>query len=226
MNNNIRAAARSFLNEYKLNEVTLDNLKEIIKSQGYTIVEFNNIFNEENVTQIIDALGVNEQVEKTKGFTYADSKRRIVFLNEDLSNSEKLLVLAHEEGHIYCNHFSSVPIIGREVVEEHEANEFTHYILNNSIGQKIGIIIKKRRKPIIISLAIILVILIGMVVVGVIQKEQSYYGDYYMTSTGNKYHEEECIFVKDKTNIHRMTIEEFESGEYEPCGICLPHDSK
>lgn len=226
MNNNIRAAARSFLNEYKLNEVTLDNLKQIIKSQGYTIVEFNNIFNEENVTQIIDALGVNEQVEKTKGFTYADSKRRIVFLNEDLSNSEKLLVLAHEEGHIYCNHFSSVPIIGREVVEEHEANEFTHYILNNSIGQKIGIIIKKRRKPIIISLAIILAILIGMVVVGVIQKEQSYYGDYYMTSTGNKYHEEECIFVKDKTNIHRMTIEEFESGEYEPCEICLPHDSK
>jgi len=226
MNNNIRAAARSFLNEYKLSEVTLDNLKEIIKSQGYTIVEFNNIFNEENVTQIIDALGVNEQVEKAKGFTYADSKRRIVFLNEDLSNSEKLLVLAHEEGHIYCNHFSSVPIIGREVVEEHEANEFTHYILNNSIGQKIGIIIKKRRKPIIISLAIILVILIGMVVIGVIQKEQSYYGDYYMTSTGNKYHEEECIFVKDKTNIHRMTIEEFESGEYEPCEICLPHDSK
>lgn len=226
MNNNIRAAARSFLNEYKLNEVTLDNLKQIIKSQGYTIVEFNNIFNEENVTQIIDALGVNEQVEKTKGFTYADSKRRIVFLNEDLSNSEKLLVLAHEEGHIYCNHFSSVPIIGREVVEEHEANEFTHYILNNSIGQKIGIIIKKRRKPIIISLAIILAILIGMVVVGVIQKEQSYYGDYYITSTGNKYHEEECIFVKDKTNIHRMTIEEFESGEYEPCEICLPHDSK
>lgn len=226
MNNNIRAAARSFLNEYKLNEVTLDNLKQIIKSQGYTIVEFNNIFNEENVTQIIDALGVNEQVEKTKGFTYADSKRRIVFLNEDLSNREKLLVLAHEEGHIYCNHFSYVPIIGRDVVEEHEANEFTHYILNNSIGQKIGIIIKKRRKPIIISLAIILAILIGMVVVGVIQKEQSYYGDYYMTSTGNKYHEEECIFVKDKTNIHRMTVEEFESGEYEPCEICLPHDSK
>lgn len=105
MNNNIRAVARSFLNEYKLNEVTLDNLKQIIKSQGYTLVEFNNIFNEENVTQIIDSLGVNEQVEKTKGFTYADSKRRIVFLNEDLSNDEKLLVLAHEEGHIYSTTF-------------------------------------------------------------------------------------------------------------------------
>ena len=39
---------------------------------------------------------------------------------------------------------------------------------------------------------------------------------------GNKYHEKDCIFVKDKTNVHRMTEEEFESGEYEPCRICLP----
>ena len=47
-----------------------------------------------------------------------------------------------------------------------------------------------------------------------------------LTSTGNKYHEEECIFVKDKTNTRRLTIEEFESGDYEPCDICLPHDSQ
>ena len=47
MNNNIKAAAKSFLNEYKLNEVTLDSLREIIARQGYTIVEFNNIFNDE-----------------------------------------------------------------------------------------------------------------------------------------------------------------------------------
>ena len=226
MNNNIKAAAKSFLNEYKLNEVTLDSLREIIARQGYTIVEFNNIFNDENVTALIEALGVDEQVEKTKGFTYADSKRRLVFLNEDLSDAEKLLVLAHEEGHIYCNHLSSVPIIGKDVVEEHEANEFTHYILNNSISHKVGFIVKTRKKAITIATAILIVLIAGVIVFSAVRKEQSYYGEYYLTSTGNKYHEEECIFVKDKTSVHRMTIEEFESGEYEPCEICLPHDSK
>ena len=54
------------------------------------------------------------------------------------------------------------------------------------------------------------------------EKEKHYYGTYYITESGNKYHERNCIFVKDKTNIRRMTVEEFESGEYEPCAICLP----
>lgn len=71
-------------------------------------------------------------------------------------------------------------------------------------------------------MAIILSILIGMVAVGVIQKQQSYYGDYYITSSGNKYHEKECIFVKDKTNVQRLTKEQFDSGEYDPCQMCLP----
>lgn len=226
MDNSIKAAAKSFLNEYKLSEITLDNLKQIIKSQGYTIVEFNNIFNDENVAHLINVLGLDEQIEKTKGFTYADTKRRLVFLNEDLSDAEKLLVLAHEEGHIYCNHFSSAPIIGRDVVEEHEANEFTHYILHNSITRKFGVAVKRRKKPIIITVAVIMAIVVGLVILGVVKKEQSYYGEYYLTTTGNKYHEEKCIFVKDKTNVRRLTIEEFESGEYEPCGICLPHDSQ
>ena len=224
MNNDIKAAARRFLNEYRLNEVTLDNLKQIINSQGYTIIEFNNIFNDENVAQLIESLGLDEQVEKSKGFTYADSKRRLVFLNEDLSDTEKLLVLAHEEGHIYCNHLSSVPIIGRDVVEEHEANEFTHYILNNSISQKVGFVVKTRKKAIAIVAVILILVIAGVAIFSAIRKEQSYYGEYYLTSTGNKYHEEECIFVKDKTSVRRMTIEEFESGEYEPCGICLPNE--
>ena len=225
MNNRARARAKEFLNEYRLTQVTLDDLKRIITSQGYTIVEFNHIFNDEHVTALIEALHLDEVVEKSKGFTYADPQRRLVFLHEDLSDNEKLLVLAHEEGHIYCDHFSSVPVIGRDVIEEHEANEFTHYILNRSMAGKIDRFIKERKK-LCSTVAIVLVVaIIGLLVFKAVQKERSYYGEYYITASGNKYHEEECIFVKDKTNIHRMTIDEFESGDYEPCGICLPHSN-
>lgn len=224
MNNDIKATAKRFLNEYKLGEVTLADLRQIIKSQGYLIVEYNHIFNDENVARLIESLKLDAQVSKSKGFTYADSQRRLVFLHEDLSDDEKLLVLAHEEGHIYCDHFSSSPIIGKDVVEEHEANEFTHYILNKSISQKIGVAVKKRKKTISIVAIVLVILVIGGVIFNAIKREQSYFGEYYLTSTGNKYHEEECIFVKDKSSVHRMTIEEFESGNFEPCGICLPHD--
>lgn len=53
-----------------------------------------------------------------------------------------------------------------------------------------------------------------------------YYGELYITSTGNKYHEKDCIFVKHKDNVERLKIEQFENGEYEPCDICLPHGSQ
>lgn len=223
MNNNVKAKAKAFLNEYHLTEITLEGLKRVITGQGYTIVEFNHIFNDEAVTALIEALDLDEMVAKAKGFTYADRQRRLVFLHEDLSEKEKLLVLAHEEGHIYCDHFSSVPVIGRDVVEEHEANEFTHYILNRGISGRIGGFIKARKKLFCMIAIVIAVAAMGLLALKATQKERSYYGEYYLTSSGNKYHEKDCIFVKNKTNVHRMTVDEYESGEYEPCGICLPH---
>ena len=222
MDNEVKKKAQSFLKEYGLQNVTLENLRSAIQKQGYTIVEYNNIFNDENVAALIDALGLENFCERSKGFTYADTKRRLVFLHEDLSDKEKLMILAHEEGHIYCNHLTSTPVLGRDVIEEHEANEFAHYLLNQSVWQKIGYVVKGHKKTsAAIGVAIALLVVSGFVGYK-IYCGNTYYGEYYITESGNKYHEKDCIFVKDKTNTHRMTIEEFESGEYEPCGICLP----
>ena len=62
------------------------------------------------------------------------------------------------------------------------------------------------------------------VVMGVVhnERQRSYYGEYYITNSGHKYREAECIFVKDKSNVERLTKEDYYSGEYEPCQICLP----
>ena len=116
MANGVREKAEDFLRQYGLSKITLDDIRRIITSQGYTIVEFNHIFNDEPVTKLIEALKLDEMVEKARGFTYADRYRRLVFVHEDLTDDEKLLVLAHEEGHISCNHFSASPVIGRDVV--------------------------------------------------------------------------------------------------------------
>lgn len=57
MDNEIKKKATSFLKEYGLQNVTLENLRSVIQKQGYTIVEYNNIFNSENVATLINALG-------------------------------------------------------------------------------------------------------------------------------------------------------------------------
>lgn len=222
MKHNIKATANSFLTEFKLNEVTLSELKRVVKSQGYTIVEFNHVSNSNEVETLIQLLGLQRYIEQAKGFTYADDQRRLVFLHEDLSDEEKLLVLAHEEGHIYCGHISSTPIMGKDVVEEYEANEFTHYILNKSIPQKFNSFVKRKKKALLAIAICCVVLAVGVFVFCRIQKEQSYYGEYYITSTGNKYHEKECIFVKDKSGVERLTKDQFASGEYEACATCLP----
>lgn len=222
MTNNIKKTVRHFHDEFGVKDVTLENLCAAIKKQGYIIVEYNNIFNDDNVASLIDALGLEQLCERSKGFTYADSKRRLVFLHEDLSEDEKLMVLAHEEGHIYCEHMNSSPIIGRDVQEEHEANEFAHYLLNPSMSVKVKRSLKQHKKAVCVSVIGLILAVSLAVTLGYVSREKRYYGEYYITETGSKYHEKDCAFVRNKTNVHRMTVEEYESGDYEPCKVCQP----
>ena len=80
----------------------------------------------------------------------------------------------------------------------------------------------KRASIITISIAVCVVVIIPIIFFSL--KQQSYYGEFYITKTGTCYHEKDCIFVKDKTSIQRLTEGDYYSGKYDPCQICLPHD--
>lgn len=224
MVNNIKKTAQLFREEFSVRSVTLDNLRSVIRRQGYNIIEFNGIADNENVATLIEALGLQTYCQSSKGFTYADSRYRLVFVHEALSDSEKLMVLAHEEGHIYCKHFSEAKIIGRDVAQEHEANEFAHYLLHQNVWQRIRCMAKESRKASILVAVSLALLISGGIIFYKMYCENTYYGEYYITSTGNKYHNEDCGYVKGKDNIERLTIEQYESGEYEPCEVCLPNE--
>ncbi len=84
----------------------------------------------------------------------------------------------------------------------------------------------RRHKVATILIAICLVVIVvAGAIFSQIEKEKQYYGEYYITSTGNKYHDKDCGYVKGKDNIEQLTIEQYESGEYEPCGVCLPSEA-
>lgn len=67
MQNNAKKEAAKFLTEYNLKSITTENLKEILKMQGYTVIEFNNIFNDKDVSALINALDLKETVEHARG---------------------------------------------------------------------------------------------------------------------------------------------------------------
>lgn len=218
----VKLKAKRFLKEFGVHVIDYPTLREILEKQGYSIVEFNTASNDETVSTLISILRVGDNVKHSRGFTFADNNHRIVFVHAELSEKEKLIVLAHEEGHIYCGHLASGSIIGRDVQEEYEANEFAHFVLNPDKISQASSSIGRHKKTWIIALICVGVLVIGGTIFCVIHQEQQYYDEYYITESGNKYHREDCIFVKDKTNVRRLTLEEFESGEYEPCKMCLP----
>lgn len=223
VSNNVKKLAHDFCKKHKVLKPSYESMSNIAESLGYLIVEFNFIYNEEHVSVLIEKLKLDDAILREKGFTYVDSKHRLIFVNEDLSNDEKLMVLTHELGHIVCNHFSHINIIGLDVQEENQANEFAHYILVPEWNERIIRGIRSNRKQAIVaSIAVILIIFVGILSIYSFH-EKKYYGEYYITESGQKYHEKECIFVKDKDNVHRLTEDEFETGDYEPCQICLPN---
>ena len=136
-----------------------------------------------------------------------------------LTEEEKQIVLAHEEGHIWNDHLSKECVLGNDVVQEYEANEFAHFLL----ADKKGTI--KRTKILVVCT---IILLITAICLGVFLKNRHdvavFKDDLYRTESGSKYHLRDCIYIKDKTDVYRLTIEEFNSGKYEPCEACKPDE--
>lgn len=216
----IQAKVKDMLSHYKLSKVSLDNLVYIIEDQGFEIIEYG--FGEDSsANRLIERLDLTNYSRANKAFAYQCGVSRFVFVSEDMSAREKLYALAHEVGHIFCGHLKDGNMTC-SVEEEYEANEFAHAILHPRMWDCVVLWIREHKKAVCAGALALLALC--AVVIGVIhnERQRSYYGEYYITDSGHKYHEAECIFVKDKNNVERLTKEDYYSGEYEPCQICLP----
>ena len=218
----IKKKARSYIREHLLNKITFQSLKEAAIKDGYAVIEFNNSYNDENINTIIKNLKIEEIIACSRGFTYLDENYRLIFINEDLNDKEKILVLSHELGHIVCNHTISPTVIGVDVTQEHEANEFSHYLLKKNALQKFRIILSEHKRLTITIGVFVLLFIMSLAGFCIKKNESLYLPGLFITSTGNKYHKKECIFVKDKTSKQKLSKEKFESGRYEACNMCLP----
>lgn len=202
-----------------MKQVNSSALLDALKQQGFTVIFFNGVDDTEDIVSLVTLLELTEQIHCSKCFTYQDDKQRLVFINEGLSEDERTIVLSHEEGHIVSGHMTKNNVFGENVLQEHQANQFAHYLLKDKNG-------KARQRKITISFCVVLAILIlGTILYLRNQRDEAVYTeDLYRTETGSKYHVRSCMYIKDKTNVYRLTKEEFYSGEYEQCEACRPDE--
>ena len=220
-NVSVRHEVKRFRKEFSITEVTLNTLEEAFEKQGFTIIEYNSVTNDPDVETVIKALQLSEIISHSNGFIYVDNAYRLIFLNEKLSDSEKLLVLAHEEGHYYCGHTTGLSVVGNSVIEEYQANEFAHYLLQGGPYVRIRAFLSRHRNPIIISVIAVVISVSGVVASKEYHDRMIYEGDYYVTAHGEKYHLKNCVTIEGH-ETRRLTKEDVESGNYKPCSVCQP----
>ena len=218
----VRYKAKNLLLEYGIGKITLDNLVYIIEQQGFEIIEYSQQDRTDSVWTLLQTLNLAPYAESGKAFAYKCGKSKLLFVCEEMTADEKLYALAHEEGHIVFGHLCNGACSGNIVEEEYVANEFAHYLLNPPLWLKAVATIKSHKKQSIWIAVIALVLAIAIPVTINIIQSQSYYGEYYVTENGTKYHEKDCMTIKDRSNVRRLTEKDYCSGDYGPCHVCLP----
>ena len=214
-----KSQASLFRKKYGLRTINSETLCKALKEQGYTVVEFNGISDKPAVAELIDALQIRNLASQSRCFTYQDENYRLVFLHEDLNDEERTITLAHEEGHIWNRHMNQGNVIGTDVIQEFEANEFAHYLLltrSDSHNRKLRVCV----------FTLLLLVLCAVVAITIkhYHDKAIFTDNLYRVSDGKKYHFRDCNYIKDRKDVTRLTIDEYESGEYEPCSVCKPDE--
>jgi len=219
--------AENFYKIYKVKEINSSCLQDILAEQGYKVILLNRIENHDAVEALLKEIGCESFAKSSKAFTYKKGQNKIVFIDGNLQEIDKLHALAHEEGHIFCGHMERETCSLSNVEDEWEANEFAHYILNRTFKGRVSAFYQRHKKLTItvICIAVLLAVCIPVLsgIQGVVKQGQGYVKtlDYYVTETGTKYHTKDCTYLNRSSSVRRITEEEYQNKVYEPCKECI-----
>ena len=211
------------------------DLKRIVESNQFTIIEYKKHANSAHVSELIKRLQIENEIQQNDSFLYINNNLKFVFLNSDISDDDKCCLLRHELGHIYDPDLKSSEIGHSNVKKEEFANEFSFYIKNPGAVFTFKLFLMRRWK-LLLSILTLTACLLGLFVMinslvirpakSVTDTSTSKISDniYYVTSSGKKYHRKFCVAIKYRTNLTEYTLKEAVDAGYEPCLICNPNE--
>ena len=219
---------------YLLNDYT--DLRRIIESNKFTIIEYKKHANSKPVSELIKMLRVENEIRQNDSFLYIKNNLKFVFINADISDEDKCSLLRHELGHICDPDLENTNHQNSRIKREEFANEFSCYTKNPGICFKLKLFIYKKWKLIVSMIALIACVsgLSFMINSIMITPTKPVSGDastylisdttYYVTSAGKKYHRKHCIIIKYKNNLTEIKLNDAINDGYKPCMICNPEE--
>ncbi len=206
-NGSVRAkeTAYALLSEYGITSINLKTVIYITENKGIELFEYGSD-NYAGVENLLRELKLENAAAASHGFAFSDGMNNIIFVRETLTEDEKVLVIAHELGHILLGHLKGAASMYVGAREEYEANEFVHYIMNAAPLFRLKIRIHEKRRAVVGIAAAVMIIAAGIcTAAGIIKYDSA--ADYYITETGEKYHQADCVTIRGK-KVHKMTEEE------------------
>ena len=231
-----RAAHKIFLqNSSNLKSMSYSDLVGVAEKKGFTVIEFTK-FADEDANELINELGLSGKAAAYSAFVYWSNSVRLVFIEKDLSNSEKTALLRHELGHICDENYRNSSF--SHIQKEEFANSFSTFLCSPPLYIRFLAWIKKRK--VVCSAAVALVLLVGLFVFVLqpkfLDNKQTSSGVsavssgdktemFYVTTHGKKYHRENCPYIKSRTNVEKHNLEYMLENGYTPCFYCVADDT-
>ena len=209
------------LTKINKNSLDLDGLLQLFSQYGFDVIDYDLPEQSQYVAALIEKLSLQKFVQQRTAFVYQRQEIKLVFVYEQMTAEEKLYALSHELGHIVCRHLRAGQGGHYTIEEEQEANEFAHYLLHPPLLSQGKIWCVNHKRAMVKALLCLVAVTLAVFFVAWHQQQRLYYGAYYVTEYGEKYHVKDCRYIQDKPNVHRLTKEEYASGDYTPCQICM-----
>ena len=139
-----------------------------------------------------------------------------MFLQENLSQHEQMILLSHELGHILCGHLNRAATTGpgSGILEEQEANDFSARLMRYNET------CRPRRTATLIALCLVVLVLAAVVAVGAVHRENP---TVYLTESGQCYHKADCKYIVGKDNTTAVTLRQAKASGYDACTWCFGH---
>lgn len=233
MHNRPKKNAYNLLKKRKIyKKLTLDDLYKIIEDTGFSIIEYKKYNYSKELRLIINKLDIEKEIQEKNAFYYKRDNLKFIFINEDVPDEDRYILLSHEIAHIFDERIAEPEDVYTNIQIENYANEFSHYLNNPSFFIKAFSFLLKKPLLYILALVVAITSFTGVIAfnsnhalnqksVTVVNLNNLSTNMYYVTSTGTKYHKSFCKHVKYKTNIQEFSLNEAISEGYLPCLDCI-----